>query len=273
MLDLSFLKGCRMEAIERVFSSVHAGVARVSHACLDFLLPPRCVACDSRVVSPDGLCSDCWCDMPFITSPVCERLGLPLSLDLGDGALSARAIAEPPAYDRARAVAIYSGVARQLVTGLKFSRRRELAAPMGRWMAKAGRPFLSPGCVVAPVPLHRYRLLQRRFNQSADLGRVVAAVTGLEWDPLLLQRTRMTRQQVGLDSNARHKNVRGAFRVRPGHETHVAGRHVILVDDVLTTGSTVTACTRVLRKAGAENVTVLCFAMATGDEDHAGLGV
>ncbi|WP_417670269.1 ComF family protein [Roseibium sp.] len=234
---------------------------------LDFLLPPRCLVCQGLVEATGAMCGQCWTDMRFISPPVCERLGTPLSHDIGTGGVSARAIADPPVFDRARAVAAYDDIARRLVLSLKFSNRRDLAGPMGRWMAASGAEFLKLDTIVVPVPLHRSRLIGRRFNQSAELAHVVAAQWGSAAEPMLLERSRRTRQQVGLDAKSRHKNVRGAFRVRKGFEHFVHGRPVVLVDDVLTTGSTVSACARVLQKAGASGVDVLCFAVAAPEGD------
>ncbi|MEJ8475746.1 ComF family protein [Roseibium sp. H3510] len=237
-------------------------------AMLDLVLPPRCLACQARVATPGNLCGRCWQGMAYLAAPVCARYGTPFSHDLGEGGLSARAIMDPPVFDKASAVATYQGIARSLVLSLKFNRRRDLAEPMGSWMAQAGRELIMPETLVIPVPLHRFRLWQRRFNQSADLARVVAREAGLDWDPMLLQRARRTRQQVGLDSSARQTNVRGAFKLRNGWENQVHGRPVLLIDDVLTTGSTVAACTKVLRKAGAVSVDVLTFAVAVNEDGH-----
>lgn len=229
---------------------------------LDVLLPPRCVACNAETDCTDGLCASCWSTVPFLEPPWCQRYGTPFSYDIGKDGLSPRAIADPPVFDRARAVAFYTGPARDLILALKFSGRRELADPMGRWMARAGSEVVSETSVVVPVPLHRIRLWQRRFNQAADLARSVAASSGATYAPNLLRRTRRTQQQVGLSASERKKNVRGAFEVRSGLDGLVTGRPVVLVDDVLTTGSTVAACTRALRSAGAASVDVLTFAAA-----------
>lgn len=200
--------------------------------------------------------------MPFIEEPWCVRLGTPFSHDLGEGALSARAIADPPVYDRARAAALYQGTARDLVLSLKFGARRDVAGVMGQLMARNGRELLEPGSVLVPVPLHRFRLWQRRFNQAALLAAAVSRASGVAMDPLALERVRRTRQQVGLSAKERQINVRRAFRVTDAGQGRLHGRNVILVDDVLTTGSTLAACTRVLRAAGVTRVDVLTFAIA-----------
>lgn len=238
------------------------GLRRIWRAGLDFLLPPRCLTCDAPSAEPDAVCPSCWGLMPFIEAPWCARYGTPLSFDLGPEGLSARAIASPPLFNRARAATLYGGPARDLVLALKFGGRREVAAPMGRLMAAAGRELFQPDTLVLPVPLHRTRLWQRRFNQAALLGQEVARIKGAGFEPQMLERRRRTRQQVGLHADERSRNVRGAFALRPEAAMKISGRPVVLVDDVLTTGSTVEACTRVLLRAGARQVDVLTFAIA-----------
>lgn len=228
---------------------------------LDGLLPRRCLTCDARVAAEAGLCASCWRAMPFLERPWCQRLGTPFSYDVGEGAWSPRAIAEPPLFDRLRAVAHYTGPARQLVLSLKFSRRRELAAPMAAWMVRSGGELLDGECLLLPVPLHWTRLVSRRFNQAADLAREIAGQSGAGYEPTLLTRRKRTRQQVGLTAKDRLRNVRAAFAVDRTRLDVLAGRRVVLVDDVLTTGSTVTACCRCLLSAGAASVDVLTFAL------------
>jgi len=230
-------------------------------AVLDGLLPRRCLCCDARVALGDGLCADCWRDMPFLERPWCQRLGTPFTYDVGPGAWSPGAIADPPLFERLRAVAHYDGPARRMVLALKFSRRRELARPMARWMVRSGEELLRPDSLIAPVPLHWTRLLTRRFNQAADLAREIAAHSNAHYEPKLLRRHKRTRQQLGLSAKDRRKNVRTAFTLDPNRTGAVAGRHIILVDDVLTTGSTVAACSKCLLGAGAASVDVLTFAL------------
>ena len=235
----------------------------VGGAVLDILVPQRCIICPQEVSGDPGLCPTCWADMPFIDHPVCYRFGTPFSHEIGVEALSPRAIAEPPVFDRSRSACLYQGPAKDLVHALKFSRRRELAEPMGRWMARAGRELLGEAVLLVPVPLHRMRLIKRQFNQSADLARAIARQGGGEYQPGILQRVRNTRPQVGLTAKQRQKNIRGAFVVPPDQKGLIAGRRIVLIDDVFTTGSTVEACTRVLLRQGAVSVDVLTFAVAS----------
>ncbi|WP_208998552.1 ComF family protein [Roseibium aquae] len=243
------------------FMSAGAGIT--GRGILDFLLPPRCLTCDTVTGHKGhGLCGACWSRVRFLEQPWCLRYGTPFEHEVGVDALSPRAIAFPPAFDRARGACWYSGPARDLVLGLKFARRRHLALSMGRWMARAGTELLRDRPLIAPVPLHPRRLLQRRFNQSADLAKVVASLCDSEFVPDLLRRTRHTRAQVGLNATERQKNLRGAIALTPDAGSRVFGRPVLLVDDVMTTGATMAACVKVLKQAGARQIDVLVFAIA-----------
>jgi ComF family protein len=237
-----------------------AGAAAILGAAADLALPPQCLACDRPVGSHGSLCPVCWSRLRPIEKPYCARLGTPFAHALGEGALSAEAIADPPPFDRCRAVAIFDDVARRLVHGLKYRDRLELAAWMARWMARAGSEIVAEADVVVPVPLHRRRLWRRRANQSALLASTIAQSAGKPFAPAALARIRPTRQQVGLTPGQRDRNVRGAFRVAADEAMAVAGRRVLLVDDVYTTGATVKAATRALLRAGAAGVDVLVFA-------------
>lgn len=223
-------------------------------------MPPHCLACGLPVASDGTLCPSCWGRLTLIERPFCERLGLPFTYDLGPGALSAEAIADPPPFDRLRAVAVYDEVARGLVHGLKYHRHLDLARWMAGWMGRAGRDVLDEAAVLVPVPLHRARLWVRRFNQSAALASVLARAAAKPFAPLALRRIRPTGHQVGLGKGAREENVRGAFRVDARRRIEIAGRRVLLVDDVYTTGATARAATRALLRGGAESVDVLVFA-------------
>lgn len=224
------------------------------------LFPPACLGCRDLVAAPGTLCATCWTDLRFLERPWCEIMGTPFSHDMGEGFLSAEAIANPPPFDRARAAVIYAGAARRMVGDLKFRDRTDLAPWMAQWMRRAGGELLADADIVVPVPLHRGRYIWRRFNQSAELARALARGSAVAFEPAAVERVRGTRQQAGLKARERADNVRGAFRVRPEREILVRGRQVLLVDDVYTTGATVGAVTRALKRAGAAGVDVLTFA-------------
>lgn len=238
-------------------------VRRALRAVSDLVMPPVCLVCREPLGVHDALCPSCWRGIEFIRSPLCDRLGMPLPFDTGGVMVSAAAVAAPPPYDRARAVAAHVGSIRTLVHALKFHDRHDVRRLLGRWLAEAGRELLLDAEIVVPVPLSRRRLLARRFNQAAILASEVARLAGIGYEPQLLERKRATPSQVGLSRLQRQRNVAGAFAVPPRRMPRVAGRRILLVDDVITTGSTASACARVLRRAGAERVDVLVVAMVT----------
>jgi ComF family protein len=236
-----------------------AALRATLNAALDLALPRLCAACREPVAGP-GLCPSCWSKLSFIRRPYCERLGVPFIYDPGPGILSLEAIADPPAYHRARAAVRFDEISRALVHSLKYGDRLDLAPMMGRWIAHAGRELLAEADALVPVPLHWRRLWARRFNQSAMLAANVSAETGVPVIDAALKRVKATVQQVGLSRTERAANVQGAFRVPKEARAAVVGKRLILVDDVLTSGATVEGCARSLLRAGAANVDVLVFA-------------
>lgn len=234
-------------------------------AAVDIVYPPSCIACQAATGEAQALCPTCWGEMRFIERPYCERLGTPFAVDLGDGMVSPAAIADPPVFARARAVCRFDGTARELVHRLKYGDRTDLALTMGRMMTQAGRELLPQADVIVPVPLHRFRLWTRRFNQAAALAQVVAQRSGVPLAPLALARVKRTRQQVGLTRAQRADNLQGAFKVPPAARPQIEGRRVLLVDDVLTTGATGNAAARALLRGGARTVDILTFARVVAD--------
>jgi ComF family protein len=237
----------------------HAFAATMRTA-LEVVLPPLCPSCREPLGDGAGLCAACWSKLSMIEPPYCARLGIPFTYDPGPGLLSMEAIANPPAYDRARAAVRYDDVARALVHAYKYGDRLDLAPLMGRWMARAGRELIDGADAFVPVPLHWRRLWARRFNQSASLAGAMSSLTSLPVHHDALKRVRATPQQVGLSKSERAENVQGAFRVPAESKGAVKGRRFILVDDVLTSGATADTCARALLRAGAAHVDVLVFA-------------
>ncbi|MCC2099151.1 MAG: ComF family protein [Hyphomicrobiales bacterium] len=228
---------------------------------LDAVYPPSCLACQAATAAHNGLCPACWSRISLIEKPYCERLGVPFALDSGGLLISPEAFANPPAYGKARAVARFDdGPVRDLVHRLKYGDRVELAGPMGLWMARAGADILADADLLIPVPLHRRRLFSRRFNQAALLARSIGDYSGRPWDGQCLQRVKATTPQVGKSRSQRAENVQGAFRVDVPARQRIAGKRLVLVDDVLTSGATVNAAARILLRAGAAQVDVLVFA-------------
>lgn len=226
---------------------------------LDIALPTLCVAC-REPVDGEGVCAECWAKLSFIEPPYCPRLGIPFVYDPGPELLSMEAIANPPAYRRARAAVRYDDVARTLVHALKYHDRTDLAPTMGRWMARAGRELLDQADILVPVPLHWRRGWSRRYNQSGALARAIGGQSGVKVAAEALRRVRATEQQIGLTRAQRASNVQGAFKVAADRMADIQGRRVVLVDDVLTSGATSDACARALLRAKAAQVDVLVFA-------------
>jgi ComF family protein len=228
---------------------------------VDVVTPPLCLACHIPVTSGAALCLACWQKLNFIDDPVCAVLGTPFAYDEGEGTVSPAAIADPPMWDKARAAVAFDAASGHLVHLLKYQDNAEAGLAMARMMAGAGRHLLAAADVIVPVPLHRKRLWQRRFNQAAFLAQQLSKASGKPWHYDVLVRREATASQVGLDASARRKNVRRAFDMALEKRPVVDGKTVLLIDDVRTTGATANACAAALKQAGAARVTLLCFAL------------
>jgi ComF family protein len=244
---------------DKLHRSLLGAWKHTARLALDIALPTLCVAC-REPVDGDGVCATCWAKLSFIAPPMCPRLGIPFIYDPGPGLLSMEAIANPPAYQRARAAVRYDDVAKTLVHALKYQDRTDLAPAMGRWMARAGHELLDEADIMVPVPLHWRRGWSRRYNQSGALARTIQRQRGVTVTTEALRRIRPTQQQIGLTRLQRASNMQGAFKVAPDRQSLIQGRRVVLIDDVLTSGATVDACARALLRAKAASVDVLVFA-------------
>ena len=234
------------------------GIRRVSRLLVDTLIPPRCLGCGTITEMAGALCASCWERMTFLGPPGCVRCGHPFDIDPGPLAICGACLSKPPPYARARAVFRYDDASKRLVLGFKHADRIGSAPSFGRWMARAGADLLTEADLIVPVPLHPWRLFHRRYNQAALLANVLAKESGVPCLPDALLRARHTPTQGLMGRRQRRLNVYGAFRLRaPGV---VDGKHVLLVDDVFTTGATIEECTRVLLAGGARAVDVLTLA-------------
>ena len=249
-----------MHAAATLANWASSRLRRIGRAVVDGVLPPRCLACGEMVDEPDALCGRCWAGITFFAPPWCVGCGLPFPHPMGEDALCGACARERRSWDRARAVLRYDKNSRRLVLGLKHGDRTHLAGAFGRWMHRAGKEVLAGADLLVPVPLHWTRLFQRRYNQAALLAQAVRAAGGPEVAADWLVRRRRTPTQGHLGPAARDRNVRGAFAMRARRS--VAGKRVVIVDDVLTTGATVAECARVLKRAGATSVGVLTLARA-----------
>jgi ComF family protein len=227
---------------------------------LNTLLPPACLACDAAVDDAGALCGRCWNELTFLGPPHCACCGHPFEFEISGESLCASCVARRPAYDRARAVLRYDETSRRLLLGFKHADRTHSAPAFGKWLARAGAELVVATDLIAPVPLHRWRLFRRRYNQAALLAQALGRETGLPVAIDLLVRRRPTPSQGRKSRAARIRNVAGAFAVRAGRRDRLDGRRVLLVDDVMTTGATVEECARVLKRNDAARVDVLTLA-------------
>ena len=227
---------------------------------LDAILPPRCLKCGEIVANSGSLCGRCWPELRFLGPPCCACCGLPFEFEMGEGSLCAACTADRPHYDRARAALTYDDASRDLILRFKHADRIDGAATFAGWMARAGAELLASADIIAPVPLHRWRLVRRRYNQAAILANAIGRLRGKRVVPDLLVRRRATPSQGHLGRGQRHRNVAGAFALHPRRAQVAAGARILLVDDVLTTGATAAACARTLRNGGAKAVDLLVLA-------------
>jgi ComF family protein len=244
---------------------IHRAGLSFADGLADLIIPPACLACQEPLAGHDAICASCWTDISFIRAPLCDRLGLPMPFDTGGTIVSAAATANPPNYDRARAVAHFSGVMREMILQFKYGDTHNARKLFGRWLSSAGAELIADCDVIAPVPMHRRHLLARRFNQSALLAQELARTCNRHYEPRLLNRVRHTESQVGLTSAQRRRNLAGAFAVTERQKARIKGRKILLVDDVITTGTTLNACARAIRRAGAARVDALALAIRTPD--------
>lgn len=223
----------------------------------DIALPPRCPGCGEVVRADHRFCAACWGTLRFLGPPWCAGCNAPFAFDRGADAQCGRCLAEPPPHDGVRAAVAYGDVARTVVLKLKYGGRIAYADTMARAMA---RVMPEGGDLLVPVPLHRARLWSRGYNQAGLLAAALTRATGVPMARDLLRRTRATPMLRGMGASARAKAVAGAFALAPGARERIAGKSLVLVDDVHTSGATGDACARVLRRGGASRVVLLCFA-------------
>ena len=242
-------------------------LAAVLAPVVDLVFPPRCPLCGEATAGQLGLCASCWGELAIPGEPSCALCNRPFSDGVGAGLVCAPCLAEPPRHDGIAAATLYNDASRKLVLAFKHGKRIALSGLMARLMA-AKLGMAGEDWVVVPVPLHRWRLWRRGFNQAALLARDVARLrnAGLCVDALV--RSKATPMLGGLGSKARARALSGAITINGRRRAAIAGRNVILVDDVLTSGATISACVSVLKRAGAKRVVVSCFAWVLREAEY-----
>jgi len=241
-------------------------ILNLCRAAIDVLLPPRCLATGEIVDVPGMVSPDVWPQLQFIENPFCRTCGIPFPFEIANDAMCASCMEREPVFDAARAAVIYNDISRKMILSFKYGDRLHAVKTFVPWMVRAGQNLIDQADLIIPVPLHNRRLRERRFNQSALLAQEIARTTVKAYLPDLLERTRHTVPQQGLNYKERGKNVHGAFGVNKNHLQTLKGRNVLLIDDVYTSGATLNECALVMKNAKAATVAVLTVARVTKEE-------
>ncbi|MEO8724364.1 MAG: ComF family protein [Sphingobium sp.] len=252
-------------AIDKGQMQLLAAIRSLLRPIVDFALPPRCPACGVIVEDDARFCLPCWQKMDFLGDPCCACCGVPFAIEQGEGGRCGACLADPPGFDSARAVLAYGEIARTVAMRLKYGRRLGLARLMAAHMARRLPPNEMSEMILIPVPLHRWRIWSRGFNQAAVIADHIGRRSGIPVEKLALVRHRATRPLRAMNPAQRKRMVRGAFALDPRYSDWIAGRTVILIDDIHTSGATAQECARILRLGKAKSVHLLCWARVLPD--------
>jgi len=228
--------------------------------CVNRIFPPTCLHCQASVAEHGQLCLSCWQPITFISDPQCSCCGLPFEYPVSEETRCAECIQRSPPYAQARSACLYDDHSKDLIIGFKYYDKLYYGPLLAQWLYRTGKSFLDEADLIIPVPLHRLRTFTRRYNQSALLAKRLEKLSGVPARMNILLRVRNTIPQAGLTQSQRKKNLAGAFTIRQKYRNLIEGKHIVLVDDVMTTGTTLRSCSRVLMRAGAASVSVLTIA-------------
>ena len=251
-----------MQVIKRTYSLFYSPVWWI----IDVLLPPRCIG-TGEIVDADGMIAPAlWQELNFISPPYCKKCGLPFDFEyeVDNATICGACLQEPPRFDTARSALTYNEASRKLLLKFKYGDQQHAANTFARWLRNALEDIDSIDLII-PTPLHPRRLWQRRFNQSALLAKALGRLTNQTVTGQVLKRRRFTAPQKGLSRKSRQKNVRMAFYVPPKMRERIAGKNILLIDDVLTSGATVNECAKALKSSGAKKVHALTVARVLRD--------
>ncbi|MDG1288059.1 MAG: ComF family protein [Rickettsiales bacterium] len=239
---------------------------QVLRQSLNLLFPPQCGLCREMVGENGGVCSDCWQKLNFISAPFCSHCGYPHEFDMGQGAQCAACMETTPEYHGHRSVLHFDDASKRLIHDLKYYDKPLMLDTFARWMAQASPEWIDlDEALLVPVPIHRWRLLKRKYNQSALLAKRLASLQEMHVGYNILTRIKNNPPQASLPRKERLKNLSGAFAVNPKKREAIKGRTIILIDDVMTTGATINACAKQLKKAGSGRVYCLTLARTVLD--------
>ncbi|MFN7038365.1 MAG: ComF family protein [Alphaproteobacteria bacterium] len=239
-------------------SNNHSNSYFIFKKFIDLIFPPKCLNCDCIIESIGGFCEKCWLKIDFISKPSCYICSYPFEYNIGEHALCASCIKEKPYYEKAVSIFKYNDNSKKIIHGLKFLDKTYFAPYLGNLMHKALHPLDQD--IIAPIPIHKFRLLKRFYNQSLLLAQAVSNISGVTLVPDLLLKVKNTIPQSGLTKKQRQKNIKNAYILNPKYKDKIVGKKILLVDDVITTGSTANLCAKILVKAEVKKVELVTLA-------------
>lgn len=240
----------------------------LSGGTLHFLFPPTCINCKKPLSTDKSLCSICWKNLSFLSQPNCGTCARPLDISLTPNPICVFCLRDPPLYSKTRSALIYNAHARKMISSFKQGHTNHVVPTFSQWMYHVSKDVLKDADFIIPVPLHWRRLIYRGFNQSALLAQGISKLSHVPYHPLLLQKNKSTLPQASLPEKSRHQNVKKAFSISTKYSNLINNKYIVLVDDVMATGATLSACAEPLLKAGAAKVSIIVLARAENVQEE-----